>query len=69
MLSIHLAIGGCITKEKIVAIPTVITKGYWKGTIMAGIEPKNHREKYSKETFVKPNTNGRKMLLMSILRI
>jgi len=36
LINIHLAIGGCITKEKIAVILMVITKGSWKGMIMAG---------------------------------
>jgi hypothetical protein len=40
-------------KEKIAVIPTVITKGSWKGMIMAGMRPKNIIKKYSKESLEK----------------
>jgi len=48
LINIHLAIGGCIMKEKIVVIPTAITRGSWKGMIMAGTKPKNITRKYSR---------------------
>jgi len=37
--------------------------------IMAATKPKNITRKYSKESFVKPNNNGRKKIRMSIVRI
>jgi hypothetical protein len=56
-------------KETIAVIPTVITKGSWKGMTMAGTRPKNIIRKYSKETLQKPSNNGRKKVqIMSILR-
>jgi len=70
LINIHLVIGGCIMKEKIIVMPTVITKGSWKGMIMAGTKPKNISKRYSKESFVKLNNKGRKKVrIMSILMI
>jgi len=69
LINIHLATGGYITKEKIALIPTVITKGSWKGMKMAGTRPKNIIRKYSKESLEKQNNNGRrKVRITSILR-
>jgi len=69
LINIHLAIGGCIMKEKIAVIPTVITKGSWKGIIVAGMKPKNINRKYSKGSLEKLSNNGRKKVRkMSILR-
>jgi hypothetical protein len=56
-------------KVKLAVIPTVITKGSWKGMILAEIKPKNITRKYSKGSLKKPSSNGRKMVrIMSILR-
>jgi len=41
LTNIHLAIGGCIMKEKVAVIPMAITKGFWKDMVMAGMKPKN----------------------------
>ena len=59
-MNIHLAIGGCIMKEMIEVILTDITKGCWKGMIMAGTKPKNNMRNFLKESFMKINNNGGK---------
>jgi len=57
-------------KDKIAVIPTVITKGYWKGMIMTGTKPKDISRKYSNESLENLNNNGRKKVqIMSILRV
>lgn len=67
--NIHLAFGGCITKEKIVVIPTVISNGSWKVMIMAAMKPKNIFRKYSKASLEKLSNNERmKVRILSILR-
>jgi hypothetical protein len=69
LINIRLATGGCITKEKIAVILTVITKGFRKGKIMAGTKPKNIIRKYSKESLGKRSNYGRKKVrITSILR-
>jgi len=56
--------------ETIAVILTVITKGSWKGMIIARTKPKNITRRYSNESFMKPSNNGRKKeRIMSILRI
>jgi len=41
LINIHLATGECIMKERIAVKLTVITTGYSKDMIMAGMKPKN----------------------------
>jgi len=56
-------------KEKIAVLPTVRTKGSWKGMIMAGTRPKNIIRKYSNKSLKKLDNDGRKKVrIMSILR-
>jgi hypothetical protein len=69
-INIHLATGGCIMKEKIVVILTVITKGLRKAMIIARMKRKNIIRKYSKESLGKLKRSGRrKVRKTSILRI
>jgi hypothetical protein len=55
--------------EVIVVITKAITKGSWKGMIMAGMKPKNITRRYPKEGLEKPSNNGRmKAQMKSVLR-
>jgi len=67
LLNLHLTIGGCITKGKIAVILMVITKGSWKGMVMAGKKPKNITQKYLKESLGKLSSYGMKQV--RIMRI